>query len=560
MNRVPFFDERTAYSSRPEQRGDDASWPRLGEKERSLLAAAGEVIRPDAGDVLWEAGGPYDLYLVLEGSILLIDRRERRVVFAVEAGDFVGELGMLMGQPASLAGEAAPESLLLRVPIMSLKRLMATSSALSDVVMSAFDARRRLLVVGGEGGVVLVGDEADPDLRRLQAFTERNDIPYRTMLRTDGSAWRTLGARCEIPEHGACVVTGRQRVLLRPTNRELAVAFGLDLGEPSGDDRYDLLIVGGGPAGLAAAVYGASEGLDVLLVDELAPGGQAGASSRIENYLGFPLGVSGRELTRAGTLQAVKFGARIVAPRSATALFQTPDAFRVRLDDETDVSARSVVVATGVQYRRLDVPGVADLEGRGVYHAATDLEVRECLGRSVVVVGGANSAGQAALFLASHAEHVHLLVRRRSLKDTMSSYLEQRLVEHSRITVHLQTQVVSVEGDDWLDAVTWRDESTRSEQRVTASGLFVMIGAVPHTDWLRAAGMHLDERGFIETRTTYTTSIPGVFAVGDIRAGSVKRVASAVGEGSVVISEVHSYLANGRSPRGETARLARNGA
>jgi len=280
VNRIPVFDDRTAYSSRAEQRVDEASWPRLGEKERSLLAAAGEVIRPDPGDVLWEAGDPYDLYLVLEGSILLIDRRERRVVFVVEAGDFVGELGMLMGQPAFLAGEAAPESMLLRVPIMSLKRLMATSSVLSDVLLSAFDARRRLLVLGGEGGVVLAGEEGDPDLHRLRAFTERNGIPYRIVLRTDGPAWRTLAASGDLPEHGACVVTGRQNVLVRPTNRELAVAFGLDLGKPQEGDRYDLLIVGAGPAGLAAAVYGASEGLDVLLVEELGLGGQAGTSSR----------------------------------------------------------------------------------------------------------------------------------------------------------------------------------------------------------------------------------------------------------------------------------------
>ncbi|MFF1571363.1 FAD-dependent oxidoreductase [Leifsonia sp. NPDC058292] len=560
MTSILIFDERTTYSSRRDQGAGDASWPRLGENERALLGAAGEVVHPDGGDVLWEAGEPYDLYLVLDGGILLIDRRDDRVVFVVEAGDFVGELGMLMGQPAFLAGEAAPETVLLRVPITSLKSLMATSSALSDALMSAFDARRRLLVLGGEGGVVLAGDEGDADLHRLETFAERNGIPYRTVLRTDGPAWRALAASCELPTQGACVVTGRQRVLLRPTNRELAAAFGLDLGKLEGEVRCDLLIVGAGPAGLAAAVYGASEGLDVLVVEELAPGGQAGTSSRIENYLGFPHGVSGNELTRAGTLQAVKFGARIVAPRSATALARTPDGFRVRLDDETDVSARSVVVATGVQYRRLDVPGVAELEGRGVYHAATELEVRECLGHSVVVVGGANSAGQAALFLASHAAHVHLLVRRKSLEETMSSYLVRRLVEHDRITVHTQSQLVSAKGDDRLDAVTWRDESTRSEQRIAASGLFVMIGAVPHTEWLRSAGVDLDHRGFVVTQGTHASSVPGLFAVGDIRAGSVKRVASAVGEGSVVVSAVHTYLSGMTLPGGAALRPARNGA
>ena len=543
---MPTPDERTIYTSRRDRGADAASWPRLDDEQRALLSAAGELLQPETGEVLWEAGDPYDLYLVLDGGIHLIDGRDGRVVFVVESGDFVGELGMLMGQPASLAGVASAGSLLLRVPVAQLRRLMATSSAVSDVMISAFDARRRLLVRGGEGGIVIVGDDDDADLHRLRTFAERNGIPYRTVLRSDPAAWSALAGACDLPARGPCVITGQQQVYARPSNRELAIAFGLDLAGPSEHTECDLLVVGAGPAGLAAAVYGASEGLDVLLVEEFGLGGQAGTSSRIENYLGFPHGVSGSELTRAATLQAVKFGARIAAPRSVTALTRTAAGFRARLDGETDVIARSVVVATGVQYRALDVPELAGFEGRGVYHAATELEARECLGSSVVVVGGANSAGQAALFLASHAEHVHLLVRRADLTETMSAYLVRRVLGHERITVHTHSQLIAVGGRQHLETLTWRDGRTQREHRIPAMGLFLMIGAIPRTPWLRGAGAELDDRGFIRARGGHSTSVPGLFAVGDIRAGSVKRVASAVGEGSVVVSEVHAYLADRR--------------
>ena len=543
MSLSPSPDDRTFFSSHHELPLDDDSWPELKPEVRESLSSVGEVLHLDADEVLWDAGDDYDLYLVLNGVIHLIDRRDGRVVFVVETGDFVGELGMLMGQPAFLAGAAAKGSALLRVRTSDVKRLMASSIVVGDFLMAAFEARRRLLVQRGEGGLVLAGDEGDRDFRTMRAFVERNDLPYRMVLRSDREAWRALIATCQLPEAGPAVVTGRQRVLPQPTARELAIAFGLDLAAPKGNESTDLLIVGAGPAGLAAAVYGASEGLQVALVDEVAPGGQAGTSSRIENYLGFARGISGRELTRAATLQAVKFGARLVAPRSVTALRLTQHGFAARLDDETEVSTRSVVVAAGVQYRELEVPGIPEFEGRGVYHAATELEVRECFGSDVVVVGGANSAGQAALFLAQHARHVHVLVRRDSLTETMSSYLAQPLLSHDRISVHTASHLLSAEGDDHLREVVWSDESATSHVRVEVSGLFVMIGAVPRTDWLREAGVELDARGFVNTDGRYATSVPGVFAVGDCRSGSVKRVASAVGEGSVAVASVHAYLA-----------------
>ncbi len=545
---TPTPDERTRYSSQRADQVEIEAWPEFDDEGRALLESVGEVIRPEPGETLWDAGDAYDLYLVLAGGVSLVDRRGGRVRFVVEAGDFVGELGMLMGQPAFLAGVAMADTTLLRVPVSDLRRLMATSTELSDVMLSAFDARRRMLSRWGEGGLVLAGDD-DRDMHRLQEFAERNHVPYRTVLRSDPSAWTEVAATCALPETGTAVVTGRGRILTQPTTRDLAAAVGLDLSGLPDQAHCDLLIVGAGPAGLAAAVYGASEGLDVVIAEGVALGGQAGTSSRIENYLGFPRGIAGGELARSAMLQAVKFGARFVSPRSVTGLSRNPDGFQVRLDDQYDVAARAVVVAGGVQYRRLDIPGLAEFESRGVYYAATELEARACIGQNVVVVGGANSAGQAALFLAQQVDHVHVLIRRDDLTETMSSYLAQRLAHHDRITVHPRSHLTSVDGEKRLSEVTWREEE--QDVRLEAGGVFLMIGAVPRTAWLQDAGVELDPKGFVTTRDSFATSVPGLFAVGDVRAGSVKRVASAVGEGSVVVSAVHSYLAahSGARPR-----------
>ena len=541
MSSIPVPDERTIYSSHRQDDVDALAWPVFSEHALDMLRSAGEVLHPEPGEVLWDAGDPYDLYLVTAGGVLL-HRRDDRVVFVIEEGDFVGELGMLMGQRAFLPGVAMEGTTLLRVRVEELRRLVEISGELSDVLLSAFDARRRLLKTIGEGGLVLAGDD-DRDLHRLQDFAERNQIPYRMVLRSDPSAWTDLAQTCALPEVGTAVVTGDRRVMTAPTTRDLATALGIDLWCFADDSRCDLLVVGAGPAGLAAAVYGASEGLDVVLVEDVAIGGQAGSSSQIENYLGFPRGVSGAELARAAMLQAVKFGTRLVSPRSVTGLSQVPGGFRVRLDDEHDIVACAVIIASGVRYRRLRVPGLADLEGRGVYYAASQLETNLVAGRNAVVVGGANSAGQAALFLARHASQVHVLIRRDDLRDTMSNYLAQRLTHDERITVHPRSELCGVHGTDRLSALTWRDHALDRDVRLDAAALFLMIGADPCTTWLHDVGVELDAKDFVVTRDGFATSLPGLFAVGDVRAGSVKRVASAVGEGSVVISAVHSYLA-----------------
>ena len=543
MSSIPAPDERTIYSSHREDGVDDVAFPVFSEAALELLRSAGEVLHPQAGELLWDAGDPYDLNLVLTGGVLLLDRRDDRVVFVVEKGDFVGELGMLMGQRAFLPGVAMEGTTVLRVRVKELARLMETSGELSDVLLSALDARRRLLNRLGEGGLVLAGDDDDRDLHRLRDFAERNQIPYRTVLRSDPSAWAELAETCALPEAGTAVVTGERRVLTAPTTRDLASALGIDLWSVSDGSRCDLLVVGAGPAGLAAAVYGASEGLDVVVVEDVAIGGQAGSSSRIENYLGFPRGVSGVELARSAMLQAVKFGTRLVSPRAVTGLSQVPGGFRVRLDDELDVVATAVVIASGVRYRRLDLPGLADLEGRGVYYAASQLEATVVSGRNAVVVGGANSAGQAALFLARQAGHVHVLIRRDDLRATMSNYLAQRLTHHERITVHPRSELSAVHGTNRLTGLTWRDHALDRDVDLDAAALFLLIGAEPCTTALPDAGVELDAKGFVVTHDGFATSVPGLFAVGDVRAGSVKRVASAVGEGSVVISAVHAYLA-----------------
>jgi len=542
MSYIPRPDERTIYSSHRHDGVDTLAWPVFSEHAMDMLRSAGDVLHPEPGELLWDAGDPYDLHLVLAGGVLLVDRRDDRVVFVIEEGDFVGELGMLMGQRAFLPGVAMDGTALLRVRVEKLRKLVEISGELSDVLLTALDARRGLLKRIGEGGLVLAGDD-DRDLHRLQDFAERNQLPYRTVLRSDPSAWTDLAQTCALPEAGTAVVTGQRRVMVAPTTRDLATALGIDLWGISDSFRCELLVVGAGPAGLAAAVYGASEGLDVVVIEDVAIGGQAGSSSRIENYLGFYRGVSGGELGRAAMLQAVKFGTRLVSPRSVTGLSEVPDGFRVRLDDEHDVLASAVIIASGVRYRRLNLAGLADLEGRGVYYAASQLEANVVSGRNAVVVGGANSAGQAALFLAQHAGQVHVLIRRDDLRDTMSNYLAQRLTHHERVTVHPRSELREVHGTSRLDALTWRDHAMDRDVRLDAAALFLMIGADPCTTWLNEVSVELDAKGFVVTYDGFATSVPGLFAIGDVRAGSVKRVASAVGEGSVVISAVHSYLA-----------------
>ena len=411
----------------------------------------------------------------------------------------------------------------------------------------------------GQDGYDLIYIEEGSIALRLRAFADRNLIPHRWVDRADGSAMAELFASCSLPAEGTAVVTGRSEVLADPTPRDLAAALGLDL-RADEDTLYDMLVVGAGPSGLAASVYAASEGLCVAVVEDTAIGGQAGMSSKIENYLGFPRGISGADLAYLGEVQAVKFGARITAPRRAIALAPADSGFRLELDDGSALRGRSIVLANGVAYRRLPLPNLERFEGQGVYYAATELEARFCKDTNVVIVGGGNSAGQAAMFLSRHARCTHVVVRGEALAETMSAYLSERIRSDERIKLWTESEVSALTGEAHLGAVTIRNRVSGDTADIDTRALFVMIGASANSGWLESL-LRLDEKGFVLTgaaagdaASDYGTSVPGIFAVGDIRSGSVKRVASAVGEGSVVVAAAHKFL-NAALP-GQAARSA----
>ena len=543
----------TRTSDDPKSELERAAWPELGPEFADILRENGETRSFQTGDVLFEVGqDSYDFIYIERGAVEVVDRSNDHVIICVQAGHFMGELGMLMGQKTFLAAVACDDGQAIVVPQAKLRELVATVPEISDVVVMAFGARRRLLMEWNEGGLIIAGDEGEPCALRLLEFASRSQIPYRWIDRADDKAMKELGQSCEIPLAGTFAVVGRSEVVPNPSPRQLACAMGLDL-VANAAEIFDVLIVGAGPAGLAAAVYAASEGLNVLAIEDTAIGGQAGTSSRIENYLGFPKGISGAELAYRGEVQAVKFGARVTAPRRATSLNFGDGIFHIGLDDERCVRGKTVILANGVQYRRLPLDRLKELEGRGIYYAATDLEARFCRDTEAVVVGGGNSAGQAAMFLSRTAKRVHLVVRGPGLAATMSSYLSQRIESDPKIQMWTYAEICDLKGEERLDSLTicQRDanESTENESpEIETHALFIMIGAAPNTDWL-GDKIALDDKGFILTGSDagedihgFEISMPGVYAVGDIRSGSVKRVASAVGEGSVVVSAVHGYL------------------
>lgn len=536
------------------------AWPVLAPDLIARLRAEGGQRSLADGDVLFEVGQKsYDLALILHGVIDIVDRSGDRVVVTIEAPNFVGELGMLMGQGTFLAGVARGQTEVIVVAQDRLRELVATVPEIADVVVTAFAARRRLLMEWAEGGLTIVGRESDRATIQLLTFASRNRIPYRFVDRANKDEMQRLTATCDLPAEGAAVITGHSDVLTDPSPRTLAAALGMDLSlDPESNELnaattegrvYDLAIVGAGPAGLAAAVYGASEGLSTIVIEDTAIGGQAGTSSRIENYLGFSTGVSGSELAYQGEIQAVKFGAHFAVPRRAIGLTEMAGTARqltVELDDGSCVRTRALVLAMGVQYRSLPLDRLEAFEGAGIYYAATELEARFCRGTEVVIVGGGNSAGQAAMFLSRYASRTHILVRGDGLAETMSAYLTERIESDPKIEVHPQTEVSALHGTTRLDAITIRTGASGTETQIGTHALFIMIGAAPNTGWLGDT-VDLDRSGFVITGRDvdqFATSRSGIWAVGDLRAGSVKRVASAVGEGSVVVSAVHRYLAD----------------
>jgi thioredoxin reductase (NADPH) len=543
----------------PENR--NGAFPRLDEQQRARLRALGTVREVQSGEVLFRDGDAgYDFFVVESGAVAIVQGygSENRVIAVHGAHRFLGELNLLTGARAYLTAVVRDPGEVIQVPLAALRAASHEDEELSNIILRAFLARRTFLIEA-DAGVKVVGSRYSSDSRRLREFLQRNRVPYQWMdLESDAEAdtlLQTLGiGPTETP-----VVIGADGVLRNPSNGELAAALGLGArGAPPA--MCDMVIVGGGPAGLAAAVYGASEGFDTQVIDAVAFGGQAGTSPHIANYLGFPTGISGSELAERAMLQAAAFGARLVVPAEAVGFAREDGHYAIRLASGDTLNGRTVIVATGAQYRKLDVPDLERYEGVGVYYAATQAEAQLCAGTALLVVGGGNSAGQAAISLSRHAASCRLMIRGGDLAKSMSRYLVDEIEASERIEVLTHLEVSELRGESGLGAVVVRDTRTGEREELEAQALFVFIGASPHTDWLRGQ-VAMDEDCFLLTGRDIQdedlaahgdeppyfleTSQPGVFAVGDVHSGSIKRVASAVGEGSMAVRLVYQRLATG---------------
>jgi thioredoxin reductase (NADPH) len=540
----------------------DAAFPTLTDAQLERLRALAEVEEVAAGDVLYAAGDlDYDFVLVESGEVEIVRMASpsspEQVIVPHGAGRFLGELNMLTGQAVYLTARVSQDGQIRRVPPERFRRLMSEDTELSDLILRAFMARREILRTGeGARSVEVLGSRTSSEALALRTWAARQQVPH-TWIEVESPEGEKLLSALNADIDDLPVVVTPTAVLRRTTPGLLSENLGMSYQVVTGR-HYDLVIVGGGPAGLAAAVYGASEGLDTVVFDEVAAGGQAAASSRIENYLGFPSGLAGAELASLAIVQADKFGARITSPCVADSLRVVGGHLVVALSDGTEVPTRSVIVASGAHYRNLGLDRWSEFEGAGIHYSATDLEAKACQGANVAVIGGANSAGQASLFLASRAGQVTLVIRGADIFAGMSRYLADRVLADPRIEVRTNTEVVALAGESNLATVTLADRATGTEAEVPCQGLFCFIGAVPASDWLD--GVALDKDGFVLTDhdvpdeaagsfallgrrpLPFETSIPGVFAAGDIRHGSMKRVAAAVGEGASAVSSVHRAI------------------
>jgi thioredoxin reductase (NADPH) len=549
------------------------TFPRLSEDQLGRVRAFGAVQALPAGAMLFRRGDhTVDFFVVLRGAVEILDAGAGtpQVITVHGERQFTGELDLFSDRNILVSGRiGAKGGEVVRLNRVQFRRMLTAEPDIAEIVMRAFILRRVGLMQHAQGAVTLLRsrEHGVADGLRIERFLGRNGQPLRVLEAELDEGAALLAAHGLGTDDLPVVFCPPDRVLPRPGNAELAVCLGLM--EPlDAAAVFDVAVVGAGPAGLAAAVYAASEGLRTVVLEAEAPGGQAGTSSKIENYLGFPTGISGQALAGRAQVQAQKFGARIAVPRRAVALDCGAHPLAVALDDGTRVQARTVVIATGAHYRRLDhIPHFGRFESvGGIHYAATAVEAGLCENEEVAVIGGGNSAGQAAVFLSRRASHVHILVRGGGLAASMSDYLVGRIEASERITLHTATEVTALEGGRHLERVTWTNRATGGVETRPIANLFLMLGAVPNTGWLEGSGVALDAQGFVRVGAgagdaepadtdrwrgraphVLETSVPGVFAVGDVRAGSVKRVASSVGEGSVVVSSVHQVLA------GETA-------
>jgi thioredoxin reductase (NADPH) len=538
-------------------------FPKLTAAQIARLEHHGERRPVQASEILFEPGDrPRKFFVVIDGTIELLITRHNgyELFYTLTPGDFTGEMNALRGSAGVVRARVGHDGTLIAIDIERLRTIVQTDAELSELFMRAFILRRMGLLSEPSCDVVLIGSGHSADTLRLSEFLTRNTIPFATLDVNSNADAQTALERFHVPAEDVPVVICRgEHVLKNPSNFELASCLSVN---PQVDESrvHDLVIVGAGPAGLAAAVYGASEGLDVRLVETTAAGGQAGTSSKIENYLGFPTGISGLALAGRALSQAQKFGASLSVASQAVHLHCERQPYVVDLAEGGSVRAHVVLIASGAQYRALEIDNLQRFMGAGIYYAATALEARLCKGEEIVVVGGGNSAGQAAVFLAGSCNHVHILVRADGLAESMSSYLIRRIEESPNITVHAHTQVVALDGEHELQRITWRRGTDATEEQHEIAHVFLMTGALPNTRWLDGC-VALDDRGFVRTgldlrpedlsttrwplaRQPYMleTNLPGVFAAGDVRCGSVKRVAAAVGEGSSCVQFVHRAL------------------
>jgi thioredoxin reductase (NADPH) len=541
------------------------AFPALTEAQISRLRPSGKARKVTPGEVLFKPGDvQVPLFVLLSGGMEIMQPglTGERLIVNHGPGAFTGEMSMISGQRCMVIGRVTEAGDFLEIGPAGLRTLVAKDAELSEIFMRAFILRRLALITKGYGNVVLMGSRHCSGTLHLREFLSRNAHPYTYIdLDTDKGSQELLD-RFEIKMSEVPVVICNGTTVLRnPTTQALADCLGLNAAI-DGSQVRDVIIVGAGPSGLAAAVYAASEGLDVLVIETNAPGGQAGSSSKIENYLGFPTGVSGQELSNRALAQAQKFGAKMMIAHSVVKLTCDRRPYKLVLDNGSELPTRSVIISTGAQYKKPDIPNLAKFEGQGVYYGATFIEAQLCEGEEVAVVGGANSAGQAAVYLSQTARKVHMMVRSDGLSDTMSRYLIHRITQNPKIDLHYKTEIVGLEGNGQLQRVTWRDRTANQTSTCDVGHVFLMTGASPRTEWLQGC-VTLDNKGFIltgrdlEVSTDFAnagwpltrspqmleTSLPGVFAVGDVRSGNVKRVASAVGEGAIAIHMVHRVLA-----------------
>jgi thioredoxin reductase (NADPH) len=554
--------EIEAVNNHPYLAADDAVvFPTLSDSELAVLEALGNRRPVAVGEYLFREGDPtYDFYVILSGAIevAIHSDGEEWIINRQGPGRFLGELNLLTGERVFLSARVVEPGEVLVMPRAALQHVIATNPGLGDTILAAFLARRRGLLSRARASIRVVGSRFSPELLRVREFLARNVIPHEWLDPERDATVERLLREFAITPGELPVVIASGSVLRHPTPGVLAEYLGLTI-DSLPERCFDLVVVGAGPAGLAAAVYGASEGLRTLVVEMVAVGGQAAGSSRIENYLGFPTGISGGDLTQRAVVQAEKFGAHLTSPCAAASLREEAGHLVVRLSDGTDVAGRAVIVASGASYRRLDAARLADFEGNGVYYAATEMEARLCAGSPVVVVGGGNSAGQAALFLADSGSPVTVVIRGHDLDASMSRYLIDRIEAEARIDVRTNTRITALDGDSTLTSVFVTTGGV--DAVLPCAALFSFIGADPATGWLSGCAA-LDENGFVLTDRSlgqehlagrwealgrrplpFETSFPGLFAAGDVRAGSTKRVAAAVGEGSAAVRSVHEYLA-----------------